>query len=379
MSDERFKWRTNPAVVAQYYTGDNLPTNIDVHLKPNEACAVIENGSIVTVASGTRLTVNPEQGILSKLIARREPFRSFMFTHTGPHEVLIPIAGSWSDGTKANGMAGLKINFNKDNLGRLLMFPSKGKTTVTLGDIADSVGLEISQKFSSLHMSAHRSSEVMNNPDATMLLESGLRAIAQASMSDFGATLERVWVSWIPSEHERIASMRNELEFLAEEGRIINEKDRIEMERLLAQEVNVLERQHRLNVATVEYEEKSLAMKEIAVMRVNAEKERERFSLLAQRDSLQAESLLQRARLDSVHEDSTAQYSHENRMNQLDRTMDFEDREAELERRRRERKMEVSDQQAAFLRQQEAKAAVHHEKMLKGVFDAMDSEDEDEA
>ena len=379
MSDERFKWRTNPAVVAQYYTGDSLPTNIDVHLKPNEACAVIENGSIVTVASGTRLTVNPEQGLLSKLIARREPFRSFMFTHTGPHEVLIPIAGSWSDGTKANGMAGLKINFNKDNLGRLLMFPSKGKTTVTLGDIADSVGLEISQKFSSLHMSAHRSSEVMNNPDATTLLESGLRSIAQASMSDFGATLERVWVSWIPSEHERIASMRNELEFLAEEGRIINEKDRIEMERLLAQEVNVLERQHQLNVATVEYEQKSLAMKEIAVMRVNAEKERERFSLLAQRDSLQAENQLQRARLDSVHEDTTAQYSHENRMNQIDRTMDFEDREAELERRRRERKMEVSDQQAAFLRQQETKAAVHHEKMLKGVFDAMDSEDEDEA
>ena len=379
MSDERFKWRTNPAVVAQYYTGDSLPTNIDVHLKPNEACAVIENGSIVTVASGTRMTVNPEQGILSKLMARREPFRSFMFTHTGPHEVLIPIAGSWSEGTKASGMAGLKINFNKDNLGRLLMFPSKGKTTVTLGDIADSVGLEISQKFSSLHMSAYRSSEVMNNPEATTLLESGLRAIAQASMSDFGATLERVWVSWIPSEHERIASMRNELEFLAEEGRIINEKDRIEMERLLAQEVNVLERQHQLNVATVEYEQKSLAMKEIAVMRVNAEKERERFSLLAQRDSLQAENLLQRARLDSVQEDTTAQYNHENQMNQLDRTMDFEDREAELERRRRERKMEISDQQAEFLRQQETKAAAHHDKMLKGVFDAMDSEDEDEA
>ena len=47
--------------------------------------------------------------------------------------------------------------------------------------------------------------------------------------------------------------MQQELEFLAEEGRIINEKDRIEMERLLAQEVNVLERQHQLNVATVEY------------------------------------------------------------------------------------------------------------------------------
>jgi hypothetical protein len=379
MVNERFQWRTNPAVIAQYYTGEQVPNSADVHLKPNEACAVIENGSIVTVASGTRLTVNPEMSMLSKLLARREPFRSFLFTHTGPHEVLIPLAGVWADGAKATGMAGLKINFNKDNLGRLLMYPSKGKNTVTLGDLAASMGLEISQKMASAHLSSHTLADVKTNPAATTLLESGLRSIAQASLSDSGATLERVWISWTPNEHERIASMQQELEFLAEEGRIINEKDRIEMERLLAQEVNVLERQHQLNVAMVEYEQKSLAMKEIAVMRVNAEKERERFSLLAQRDSLQAENLLQRARLDSVHEDSTAQYSHENRMNQLDRTMDFEDREAELERRRRERKMGISDQQAAFLRQQETKAAVHHEKMLKGVFDAMDSEDEDEA
>ena len=68
--DDRFQWRTNPAVVAQYYTGDSLPRNIDVHLKPNEACAVIENGSIIAVATATRMTLNPELGTLSDFSQR---------------------------------------------------------------------------------------------------------------------------------------------------------------------------------------------------------------------------------------------------------------------------------------------------------------------
>ena len=379
MTSERFQWRTNPAVVAQYYTGESLPRNIDVHLKPNEACAVIENGTIVTVATGARLTVNPELSMLSKLLSRREPFRSFLFTHTGPHEVLVPIKGAWSDGEKANGVAGLKINFSKDKLGRLLMFPSKGRNTVTLGDIAQSIGIEIAKKFSSLHLSTQTLAAVKTNPAATTLLESGLRAVAQSAVSDFGATLERVWISWTPSEHERIISMREELEFLAEQGRYIAEKDRIEMERMLAQEVNVLERQHQINTAVVEYEQKSMAMKELATMRVNAEKERERFSLLAQRDSLQAENLRHRTQLDAIQEDTAADLKHGIRMKGLDRSMDYEDKEADLQQRRRERQMRTAEEQADFMRKQEQKTAKHNNKMLKGVFDAMDSEDEDEA
>ena len=77
---ERFRWRTNPAVIAQYYTGEDI--DLDVHLKPNEACVVIENGSIVGVATSTRLTVNPKLGTLSRLLSRKEAFRSFLCLYT---------------------------------------------------------------------------------------------------------------------------------------------------------------------------------------------------------------------------------------------------------------------------------------------------------
>jgi len=100
MTDNRFRWRTNPAIVAQYYTGDQLPNGVEVHLKPNEACAVIENGEVVGIATSTTMTINPELGTLSKLLKRSPPTRSFMFAFLGPHELLVPLNGLWADGGK---------------------------------------------------------------------------------------------------------------------------------------------------------------------------------------------------------------------------------------------------------------------------------------
>ena len=190
---ERFRWRINPAVVGQYFTGDQLPKNIDVHLKPNEACAVIENGVIVGVASSTRMTLNPELGTLAKLLSKREPFRSFLFAHTGPHELLVPVTGSWSDGTKAQGMAGLKMRFNNEEMGRMLLFPSKGKNTITLGDLSDSIVNEISQKFATTGISSTTQSQARSDSATATLLESKLRNIAQSALADIGGILERVW------------------------------------------------------------------------------------------------------------------------------------------------------------------------------------------
>ena len=376
--NERFRWRTNPAVVAQYYTGDQLPKNADVHLKPNEACAVIENGSIVAVATATRMTLNPELGTLAKLMARREPFRSFLFAHTGPHELLVQLKGLWSDGTKALGMAGLKMRFNPDDLGRLLSFPAKGKNTITLGDLANEVSLEVTQKFAAGHLSSSTQADARSDSGTATLLESGLRSVSQTALSDIGAMLDRVWMSWTPSDHERIVAMRQEVEMLAEQGLVLSEKNRLEMERMLAQEVSLLERQHQLHLATTEYEAKSSAAKDLAALRVKAEKEKEQWAVISNRDAIEADNLRLRTKLDAQQQDLSAGLDHENKMKDLDRTMDYEDKEGELERRRRQRKMEAANEQAEFLRQQENKVAEHNNRLLNGVFKAMD-DDEDGA
>ena len=386
MVDERFQWRINPAVVAKYFTGDQLPKNIDVHRKPNEACAVIEDGNIVAVATATRMTLNPELGTLSKLLSRREAFRSFLFAFTGPHELLVQLHGTWKDGTEAKGIAGVKFTLNDELLGKMLGFPAQGKTSITLGDLSARVELEISNKFATTQLSFYEPNQAKSDQGVITLLDSALRQICSHALSDFGAAVDRVWMSWNPTETEKITAMRRDLEYLAEERKIFAEKEQLEMNRLLNQEINILEKQHQLQLAKAEYEAKSQAASELAELRVKAEKENEKWALVTKKDEaiaantrrrteLQAEQNVLKAELQAHQEDVKDELKHQNIMKNLDRTMDLEDKKAELEARRRQRKMSVADEQAEFLREQERKASKHNSAMIRDVFNAMDDED----
>ena len=81
--------------------------------------------------------------------------------------------------------------------------------------------------------------------------------------------------------------------------------------------------------------------------------------------------------LDSTYEDAVSQADHENRLRDIDRIMTLEEKQEELEARRRARKMAVAEEQQAFLRKQEIEAAKHHEEMHAGMFRAMNEANDD--
>ena len=137
-------------------------------------------------------------------------------------------------------MAGLKMRFDSDNLGRLLMFPAKGKTSITLGDISSDMVNEVSNKFANGFVSTTTQEKARTDPSTSTLLDSGLRSAAQSALADMGATLDRVWISWTPSEHDRIVAMRQELEMMAEEGRLISEKNRLKWRGCLLRKLQFL-------------------------------------------------------------------------------------------------------------------------------------------
>ena len=160
-----------------------------------------------------------------------------------------------------------------------------------------------------------------------------------------------VWISWTPSDHDRITLMRQELETMAEEGKIVAERDRLEMERMLAQEVNVAERQHQLLLATTEYEAKAEAAKnsQPCVSRLR----REQWAVITKRAEFEAENMRRRTELDKQQEALEAKLEHENRMDGLDRTMEFEDKEEELKFKREMRAMDRARRQSEFMQEQE--------------------------
>jgi hypothetical protein len=98
MTDDRYRWRTNPAVIARYVMGYEVPSGLEVTLKPNEACVVIEDGRIAGVATQQHMEVNPEVGLLGRLFGKNAPDRSFFFVFLGPHDLLFPLVFMMNDG-----------------------------------------------------------------------------------------------------------------------------------------------------------------------------------------------------------------------------------------------------------------------------------------
>ena len=356
MEDGRFRWRTNPAIIAQYFGGDSLPKDIAVHLKPNEACVVIEDGTVVGVATSTRLTINPKLGTLSRLLAKREPFRSFLFVHLGPHEILVKLKGMWADGQEGKGIGGLRLSFQPENLARLLLFPSKGKMTITAGDIADSIEASGLSNFGLAQMSQIHSSSATSDSESITLLEAGLRSIASNSVVDLGAKLDRVWMSWAQSENERLLSMRSQLEVMTEEGRIIDAMDGEEMRRIVDAEIRRLEAEHRLFIAGEEYSAKRESSGDIARIRAKAEREAEQWQVL-----------VQRSRRDEALTDE---------MKEVERRREKEDviHDIELD----ELKTLRRSKQTEWVRGEEKKAASHNAGMMKEFIESTKSEEGDD-
>ncbi len=115
-----------------------------------------------------------------------------MFAHTGPHELLVPLKGSWKDGSQAVGMAGIKMHFSPRQPWAAYPSPSKGQKALTLGHLAELIGIELNQKFSTGHLSSTTQEMARTDSATGTLLEAGLRNTAQTALADIGAVVDRV-------------------------------------------------------------------------------------------------------------------------------------------------------------------------------------------
>ncbi|MEC7098637.1 MAG: hypothetical protein VXW74_04235, partial [Candidatus Thermoplasmatota archaeon] len=100
--------------------GHHVPAGMEVTLKPNEACVVVEDGRVAGVATQQHMEVNPNVGLLPRLFGRSHPNRSFLFAFLGPHDLLLPVEVTTSDGQVLNGMCSMRVAFTRESVPRLL-------------------------------------------------------------------------------------------------------------------------------------------------------------------------------------------------------------------------------------------------------------------
>ena len=244
MSDTRFRWRTNPTVIARYVMGHHVPAGMEVTLKPNEACVVVEDGRVAGVATQQRMEVNPNVGMLSRMFGRNQPNRTFLFVFLGPHDVLFPVEVTTGDGQVLSGICSMRVAFTRESVPRLLQVPAKGAHEITVAELAKVLHPEVLAHLRGV-MSGHGADDLRRGDGLEDLLHT-LEQRMRATLSSYGLTQQSSFVSWNESDSQELLRMQRDLEHLVERNAILDATAAAEMEQALSARVRAAEQQSRM-------------------------------------------------------------------------------------------------------------------------------------
>ncbi|DAC35781.1 MAG TPA: hypothetical protein D7I05_01025, partial [Candidatus Poseidoniales archaeon] len=244
MSDTRFRWRTNPTVIARYVMGHHVPSGLEVTLKPNEACVVVEDGRVAGVATQQHMEVNPNVGLLSRMFGREQPNRSFLFVFLGPHDLLFPVEVTTGDGQVLSGLCSMRVAFTRESVSRLLQVPAKGAHEITVAELARVLHPEVIAHLRGV-MSSHGADELRRGDGLEDLLHT-LEQRMRATLSSYGLTQQSSFMSWNESASQEVLRMRRDLEHLVERNAILDATAAAEMEAALNARVRAAEQEARM-------------------------------------------------------------------------------------------------------------------------------------
>jgi len=250
-----FRWRENPAVIAQYMVASKVPMQAEVTLKPNEICVVLENGKVVGSVSQQHMEVNPQVGMISKLFGRQNPQRSFMFCFTGPHQVLVQVKGQSNNGDEINCLVSMKVEITRESAPRLLTFPAKGVISVHASDIAN--GLTSIVQSNTLAFLKDMSSEGMRTVEANEDLCFHLKSELRSSFDEYGLQHRDIHIIWSTSVAEQRLQNEKDLERITLSKEADSDRQELELEHLIKNEQRKHEINARLSLVGVQAQHKA--------------------------------------------------------------------------------------------------------------------------
>ena len=281
MSKEgKFRWRSNPGIIGQYFLDRKVKHGETVVLKPNEACVVVENGRIVGISTQTKMEVNPKVGMLSRIFGSGQPSRAFLFVMLGPHNLLLRVGGKTSDGHELNGMVSIKVEFTVEELGKLLQFPAKGEAIIGIDHITRAIEAQVHSIISSEIIGPNSLEEIRSNPEIQEDLAAAILASMKKPMGTFGLSILSSYANWNETEFERLLSMQDEVDNIRKENGFIEEKAQLEMEVTLNKRKREMDLLHKLHVQDLTMGAQREVAGEIAQLKAQKDLEDSRWDLL---------------------------------------------------------------------------------------------------
>ncbi|HJM66470.1 MAG TPA: hypothetical protein QF555_02870 [Candidatus Thalassarchaeaceae archaeon] len=335
MSQNTYKWRNNPAVIAKYVHDREVPKGAEVTLKPNEACVVVEDGRISGIATQKHMEVNPEAGLLSKMFGRGNPKRTFLFVFLGPHELILRLEGMTSDGRSASGFMVMRVGFSREGTSRLLQLPAKGNMEITSATLVSILESEVNARLKPI---IHQLTEdQLRNVDATSDLMMEVRTGLRSTFESLGLQLQTSFVNWNTTEAEKVLKMRADLSALEARNAIMEEQEIMEMENILAANLRAAELEARSRMSSLAAEERAKSEVELAALRAEGDLDLERWNQAAKLHSEREDLRRDQEMADADHQVGLAE-------REAERQRILQETQLETEERRQKSAMDMFDQ-----------------------------------
>jgi len=229
------RWRDSPDVVARLIDKDRIISwkSKDIVLKPNEACAIIQDGKIRDILTET-VMINQVGGFgswLANSMGLGKIDNKLLFAITGPVTLNLAMIGQLANGEEVKGVASLRIQFQRDHLPKLLNLFTNGPREITRSWLSSQLQREFDTRVvhsllsTTTDVSALRSPSFQENFE--MRTEVEMRNVCQL----WGVTLLKSFCSTDPTDLERVEKLRAKMAAKTEQGQVMADTEIAALER----------------------------------------------------------------------------------------------------------------------------------------------------
>jgi hypothetical protein len=231
----KYRWRNKPDVLATMVDTGSIKSWVakDVILKPNEAVTIIANGKVQDTLSETYLrnfTGGWTRWLGGKLGLGASDHK-LLFTMTGPFDLLFRIKGQLADGATVEGIADLRLQFNREDTPKLLNVFANGPRVIDRGYVVKMYQQELIDRVLRPLLSQFNDGISIRSPEFQEAFEMACRTEMRASLGMAGITLLKAYVTVNETDVEKLASYRNEMEMAQASDQVDSDAKLAEIER----------------------------------------------------------------------------------------------------------------------------------------------------
>ena len=230
MTQNTYRWRTDPDQIARFVHDNDLPRNTPILLRPNEVCVVLENGRIAGIVTQQVMRANPTTSMLRRMFGGKRR-RSYLFAFLGPYTVNLPFASKSSDHQTLRGQATVRLCATREHIARIIQLPANGMMEIRVQDLQNMLLAE-ARAYMARTIQKYSNDDLVQeaNEDASI----GLSLALRRTVESFGMSIDHTFITWKQSDKVRLEAEREHVINMAEHASIQAEREQINFDAQLA-------------------------------------------------------------------------------------------------------------------------------------------------